>query len=198
MKLRRKGLIGVFNKASHFYWLAKSALYYGPQFDRFGSKTILRKPMFIGNPGGISIGRDTSIRDGVRLEVVDRPGEAPGRLVIGDRVNFEQSVHVAACGEIIIEDDVCIAAGTSILDSTHPVGAPGDGNRVRFIQSGPAFVHIGKRVFVGTGCVILPNVSIGDNSIIGAGSVVTHNIPADSIAVGSPARVIKTIVASQS
>lgn len=193
MSLRRKGLIGVFNKLSHLYWRAKSALYYGPQFAHFGKGANLRKPMFIGNPGGISVGQGTNIRDGVRLEVIDRAGEAPGRIVIGERVNFEQFVHVAACSEIIIDDDVCIAAGTSVLDTTHPVGAVGSGNRVRFLESGAFHVHIGKRVFIGAGCVILPNVSIGENSIVGAGSVVTHDIPANSIAVGSPARVIKTI-----
>lgn len=195
MKLRRKGLIGVFNKASHFYWLAKSALYYGPQFATFGRRSVLRKPMFISNPGGISIGAGAHFRDGVRLEVVDRAGEAPGRLLIGDRVNFEQHVHVVACCEVTIEDDVCIAAGTSVVDTTHPVGVPGGGNRARLIEPGQFSVHIGKRVFIGAGCVVLPNVSIGENSIIGAGSVVTHDIPANSIAVGIPAEVIKTIPA---
>jgi acetyltransferase-like isoleucine patch superfamily enzyme len=48
-------------------------------------------------------------------------------------------------------------------------------------------------VFLGVNVVVLPNVSIGDNSIIGAGSVVTQSIPANSIAVGAPAKVIKTL-----
>lgn len=57
----------------------------------------------------------------------------------------------------------------------------------------PSPVHIGKNVWIGAGSVILPGVSIGDNSVIGAGSVVTKSIPENVVAVGSPARVIKTL-----
>ena len=57
----------------------------------------------------------------------------------------------------------------------------------------PKRVNIGKNVWIGSGSIILPGVTIGDNSIIGAGSVVTKNIAENSIAVGNPAKVIKTI-----
>ena len=52
---------------------------------------------------------------------------------------------------------------------------------------------IGKNVWIGSDCTILPGVTIGDGAIIGAGSVVTKSIPANTIAVGNPARVIKEI-----
>ncbi len=54
-------------------------------------------------------------------------------------------------------------------------------------------INIGSNVFIGINATILPGVTIGDNCIIGSGAVVTKDIPADSIAVGVPARVIKTI-----
>lgn len=57
----------------------------------------------------------------------------------------------------------------------------------------PQAVHIGKNVWIGGKATILPGVKIGDNSIIGAGSVVTRDIPQNSIAVGNPARVIREI-----
>lgn len=54
-------------------------------------------------------------------------------------------------------------------------------------------IKIGKNVWIAANCVILPGVEIGDNAIIGAGSVVTKNIPTNSVAVGNPCRVIKMI-----
>lgn len=52
---------------------------------------------------------------------------------------------------------------------------------------------IGNNVFIGAGSVVLPGVTIGNNVVIGANSTVTHNIPDNSVAVGSPARVISTL-----
>lgn len=54
-------------------------------------------------------------------------------------------------------------------------------------------IYIGKNVWVTTRCIILPGVRIGDNSVIGAGSVVTRNIPANCLAVGNPAKVIRKL-----
>ena len=192
-KLQRKGVIGLLGKLTQGFWHLYSRWYLGPQFAHFGSGTVIRKPLFISNPGGISIGSNSFVRDGVRLEVVDRRNQEPGRLSIGNNVDIEQNVHIVACGNVFIDDDVCITAGVAIVDTSHPFGHSGDGNRAGRVGSGDARVYIGKRVFIGVGSVILPNVTIGDNSVIGAGSVVTHDIPANTVAVGAPARVIKQI-----
>ena len=53
-------------------------------------------------------------------------------------------------------------------------------------------VHIGKNVWIGAGVIILPGVTVGDNTVIGAGSVVTKDIPSDVVAVGNPLPGIKT------
>ena len=52
---------------------------------------------------------------------------------------------------------------------------------------------IGDNVWIGGGAIVLPGVTIGNNAIIGAGSVVTRDIPADTVAAGNPARVLKTL-----
>ncbi len=57
----------------------------------------------------------------------------------------------------------------------------------------PRPIHIGKNVWIGSNSTVLPGVTIGDNAVIGAGSVVTRDIPENMIAVGSPAKVIKSI-----
>jgi acetyltransferase-like isoleucine patch superfamily enzyme len=54
-------------------------------------------------------------------------------------------------------------------------------------------IVIGNNVYIGYGCIILPGVTIGDNVVIGANSIVSRDIPSNSVAVGSPARVIKTL-----
>ena len=54
-------------------------------------------------------------------------------------------------------------------------------------------VHIGKNCWLGAGVIVLPGVSIGDNTVVGAGSVVTKDIPANVVAVGSPCRVLREI-----
>lgn len=54
-------------------------------------------------------------------------------------------------------------------------------------------VHIGKNCWLGAGVVVMPGVTIGDNSVIGAGSIVTKDIPANVVAVGNPCRVLRKI-----
>jgi acetyltransferase-like isoleucine patch superfamily enzyme len=190
--LRRRGAVGVAYKLSRIYWRLKSQYYYAPQFARFGERSKIRKPIMIRNPAGISIGDDVFIRDGARLEVIDRPGLPAGRLEIGNGVNLEQGVHIAACDSIVIEDYVCMAARCAIVDTEHPEGA--EENRAWAVSEKRSSVRIGRRVFLGVGVVVLPNVTIGENSIIGANSVVSRDIPANVVAVGAPARPIRSLV----
>jgi acetyltransferase-like isoleucine patch superfamily enzyme len=59
-------------------------------------------------------------------------------------------------------------------------------------------VVIGNTVWIGGGAIVLPGVTIGENSVIGAGSVVTHDIPANVVAVGNPCQVLREISADES
>ncbi|WP_326494039.1 acyltransferase [Arthrobacter sp. MMS18-M83] len=143
------------------------------------------------NPRQVEIGNNCFIRDGARFEVVNRPNQKPGSLRIGNNVTIEQNVHIIACDSVVIEDEVCITPRCTIVDATHPVGTSNSGNRGRILSDEPTFVKISRRVFLGANVVILPNVTIGENSIIGAGSVVSHDIPPNCVAAGSPAKVIR-------
>lgn len=88
---------------------------------------------------------------------------------------------------IYIGDNTLVASGTTILSHEH-VKRDDKDPRNPWVTN----TYIGKNSFIGVGATILPGVKIGDEVIIGASSVVTKDIPSNSVAVGNPAKVIKT------
>lgn len=98
---------------------------------------------------------------------------------------------------IEIGDHALIAPNVQIYTAFHPThakdrfGDPKPDGSFEFCKTQTAPVVIGKNVWIGGGAVILPGVTIGDNVVIGAGSVVTKDIPSDTIAYGTPCRVIR-------
>lgn len=108
---------------------------------------------------------------------------------VGKNVVINFNANFVDDGDIIIGDDCMIGPNVSIVTAMHPVSPK---LRVHKIQYNKP-VHLGKNVWVGAGAIILPGVTIGDNSIVGAGSVVTHDVEENSIVVGSPARVLRKI-----
>ena len=121
--------------------------------------------------------------------------EAPFHCDYGKNIevgeNFFANYHfvVLDVGKVTIGDNVMIAPNVSIYTAGHPV-------HPRARNSGYEYginVTIGHNVWIGGSVTILPGVHIGDNTVIGAGSVVTRNIPDNVIAVGNPCRVIRAI-----
>ncbi len=93
-------------------------------------------------------------------------------------------IYIQAKNGIIFGDNVGIGAGTVIISANHNAERHTDHDKTRPIK-------IGNNTFVYANSVVLPGVEIGDNVIIGAGSVVTKDIPSNTVAVGNPCRVIK-------
>lgn len=111
---------------------------------------------------------------------------AGAKINVGDRSYMNSGVTLTAVEHIIIGDDVKIGSFVAISDyGSHEIFA-GSG-----IMRSP--VTIGNNVWIGRGSFVMPGVSIGDNSVIGAGSVVTKSVPANCVAVGAPARVIRSL-----
>lgn len=108
-------------------------------------------------------------------------------ISIGSFVDIGENVVLRGAGGIAIGDRVLIAAGAVITTVGHPLELPRWGITV----TKP--VKIGNDVWIGANAVILPGVSIGSGSIVGAGAVVSRDVPADTIVAGVPARVIKAI-----
>jgi len=119
-----------------------------------------------------------SIRGEARIQLADG-----AKLVIGDQCVLRERLWIVAHKEIIIGDGTSISHETMIIDSdAHPVISDGVEQPIQ------KPVHIGKNVWIGARSTILKGVTIGDESIIGAGSLVTKDIPDHVLAFGRPAR----------
>ncbi len=90
---------------------------------------------------------------------------------------------------ITIGDDVQIGPNVQLLTPTHPL-AP-EPRRQKWEAAAP--IVIGDNVWLGGGVIVLPGVTIGANTVVGAGAVVTRDLPADVVAVGNPARVVRSL-----
>ena len=90
---------------------------------------------------------------------------------------------------IYVGDDTMIGPNVTIATAGHPIHPELRRKGLQFNMP----VHIGKNCWLGAGVLIMPGVTIGDNSVIGAGSVVTKDIPANVVAVGNPCRVLREV-----
>jgi lipopolysaccharide O-acetyltransferase len=168
-------------------------LYWRSRLGSFGSGSSLGRPRQLTNAGRIEIGNNVIIRQGVRLEVPPAvTGQPPvGSIRIGDGSQFEDFVSVGAAADLTIGEGCLFAAFVYVSDHDHGLSGPPERILSRPLQIKP--VTIGKRVWLGQHVCVLKGVSIGDESVIGAGSIVTRDIPPRVVAAGSPARVIRAL-----
>ena len=115
------------------------------------------------------------------------------KIVIGDRVKINSDLYLTAINSISIGNNVLIGRNVLISDNSHGSVSAEESDIApseRKLQSkGP--VTIEDNVWIGSNAVILPNIVIGYSSIIGAGAIVTKNVPEKCVVAGNPARVIK-------
>jgi acetyltransferase-like isoleucine patch superfamily enzyme len=109
---------------------------------------------------------------------------------IGSRVTCSGNLVIGAAQQVSIGDDVLLASNVTILDNLHGYSSVDVPYKYQPLER-IAAVHIGAGSWIGQNAVILPGVTIGEMAIIGANSVVTHDVPPRAIAAGAPARVIK-------
>lgn len=120
-----------------------------------------------------------------------------GRLTIAERVVVGSHANIrAAGGEIFIGEDSLIAQHVSLIASGHMISLEKPYRDLPWSESKTG-VFIGRNVWVGANVTILPGCSIGDNSVIGAGSVVTKFVPSNEIWAGVPAKKLKEVVDAQ-
>jgi acetyltransferase-like isoleucine patch superfamily enzyme len=156
---------------------------------------LIRLPFDIRNRRLISLGRNLTTGVGCRIEA--HPMDGVERCIeIGDDVEINDYVHIVGTRGVHIGNHVLIASKVFISDLNH-------GSYGRSVHDSPTVppknrslsarpVVIEDNVWIGESVCVMPGVTIGFGSVIGAGSIVTRSIPAQSIAVGAPARVVKT------
>jgi acetyltransferase-like isoleucine patch superfamily enzyme len=142
--------------------------------DVFGS------PIDIGDYVSIIAAPDNRVRLSVWADK-----QFSGRIRIGDYCLLCPGVRISSASQINIGDNCMIASGAYITDSDwHDVY-----NRIAFGKSDP--IDIANNVWIGDSAIVCKGVAIGENSIVGAGAVAVNSIPANCIAAGNPARVVR-------
>jgi acetyltransferase-like isoleucine patch superfamily enzyme len=134
---------------------------------------------------GCEIGDDTKIGAFVEIQK---------NAKIGRRCKI--SSHTFICEGVTIEDNVFIGHGVMFTNDTYPRATSLDGKLQTEADWKVEKTVVKRGASIGTGVTILPNTSIGENAVVGAGSVVTKDVPANAITVGNPAKVLRYVKAS--
>lgn len=131
---------------------------------------------------GCFIGDDTKIGAFVEIQK---------HAVVGKRCKI--SSHTFICEGVSIEDNVFVGHGVTFVNDSYPRATASDGALQTEADWKVEPTVVRKGASIGSGVTLLANITIGENALIGAGSVVTKDVPPNSIVVGNPARVIRYI-----
>jgi acetyltransferase-like isoleucine patch superfamily enzyme len=170
-------------------WGKGFSLLAGGAFAEFGARTVLQPPVRVVGEAGIAIGSDVSIGAGSWLQSLAREGGVV--LRIGDGTSISGNVVISAARSVRLGSKVLLARGVYISDHIHNYG---DIERAVLDQGIGRVqpVEIGDGAWLGENVVVCPGVTIGRGAVVGANAVVTTDVPAHSLAVGAPARVVRS------
>ena len=164
-------------------------LYYKTKGLKLGKDSHIGKRCSFEGVKNIRVGTASYIGNDTRLACFEIGDKKP-QLIIGDRTLLTNGVNIICAESVTIGNDCMIAAFASIVDEDHGIDLNLDVSyEKQKLTTNP--VHIGNNVWIGQKACILKGVRIGDNSIIGAGAIVTKDVPKNSIVAGNPARIIK-------
>jgi acetyltransferase-like isoleucine patch superfamily enzyme len=107
--------------------------------------------------------------------------------------NCKISSHTFICEGVTIEDDVFIGHNVTFINDTYPRATTPDGKLQTEADWRVESILVKRGASIGSTCTILANVTIGENAILGAGSVITKDVPPDTIVAGNPAKILRTI-----
>jgi len=172
--------------------VGRTRLLWGWRLHALGSRSNLARSLQVNNPRVVAIGSRVKIAsEFVLVDLCPGRGKVP-KIVIGDDCIILYRFQCNAAQSVRIGRNVLIASNVLITDSDHvvePGCVPVTKNR-KFVTRP---VHIDDNCWIGQNAVILKGVTIGHDAIVGANSVVTHEVPSCSVVAGNPARVIRKI-----
>lgn len=158
-------------------------------FGSFGPGSYIVPPARVTMPEAIHLGAGVIIHEHSWISVVAAvPGYTP-KLTIGDGTLIDRLLHLACVGEIEIGEDVLIGERTLIGDTYHDYMDPDAPILEQAVA--PRKVTIERRAHLGLNVIVMPGVTIGQEAIVGAGAVVTRDVPPRTVVVGNPARVVR-------
>jgi acetyltransferase-like isoleucine patch superfamily enzyme len=108
-------------------------------------------------------------------------------IEVGKNFYMNTNCVILDCGKVIIGDYVMIGPNVTLCTAGHPIDAATRYTYEEFAKP----IYIADKVWIGANVVVLPGVSIGFGAVVGAGSVVTKDVPENTVVVGNPARVVK-------
>ena len=155
-----------------------------------GRNVKINAPGTIGHPELMEIGDDTEILDGARLQTYPELVDGQPKIIIGKRCFLGYRLCILAGADVVIGDDVLMASDITLCSHNHGINPDID---IPYMSQKLTCkpIKIGDNCWIGDKSIIVAGVSIGRGTIIGAGSIVTKDIPDYCIAAGNPARIIK-------
>jgi acetyltransferase-like isoleucine patch superfamily enzyme len=164
-------------------------------FAAFGPRSVLQPPVRIGGERWISIGAGVFIGSGSYLQVL-YDADGAGRLEIGDGTSVTGSCVLSAARSVRLGRNVLLARNVYIADHRHAFEDPARPVLAQGVDQ-VAAVEIGDGAWLGQNVVVGPGVRIGAGAVIGANAVVLDDIPPHAVAVGAPARIVRTFAHPQ-
>jgi len=138
---------------------------------------------------GVVLGEGATLRRGVHIEVTSVLRDLGEGCVVGDRVGISEGSFLGAKGLISIGSDSIIGPQTILVAESHVFAERGRTVRSQGVTR--RGISVGRDCWIGGGVSVLDGVSIGEGCVVGAGSVLTRDLPDWSVALGSPAHVVR-------
>lgn len=186
-----RGLVNLVDQILIKLWIFRFTVGYKMWGTDFGQRQLSRAPQRYLRKTLLGLGADIGVNVTIKTGlIIDNLERGLACLKIGDNVYVGPGIFLDVAAPITLEAEVVLAPRVMIL--TH--GDVGARMLARFIKRKEGPVILKRGCWIGAAAIILPGITIGEGAIVGAGAVVSHDVPDYTTVVGNPAREIKKII----